>query len=490
MTQLKSIAYELKGITVAYDVAQRQAFVGKNRQGKTTILDAIELATRGKHHVGDTASTIIELYGPDAPRIMAHARGICATGKWQAKYVRELDGQKPGQPEWRTRGLSASFLARVLPDLSNALKGDRLAREALFARFAPAKVASPKGLDAEQRKTWKLALAVLPKDIDAGERLARMASGFRGTKNRLGREIGALQRSIEAVRDRVDDGAGVEEIPALERRLAALDEMDVGPSVLAGLREAFAKADTQAVDLSRRIARAEKVMKGGACPTCKRPADEDLIRRASIAVPKRMQERVGLVAEALAIKKRITDLEAHVVERAEIESELATLRESSGDARSIDAESSRLRDLQTEQGIAKFLEVAATKSMTSMLGKIQVDAEAAVNAGMPPGFIAELTFDTKRCAWAVRDERGIARRKTGSGSELAALAIGLHVAWGARLLFLDDVDISLITCESLTGLCDTLSKAIKRGDIDQAILIVDPDREHRLPGDWKRTVIG
>jgi len=142
--------------------------------------------------------------------------------------------------------------------------------------------------------------------------------------------------------------------------------------------------------------------------------------------------------------------------------------------------SAAIRQLKDEQGDCKAVEVVLEHTLTKLLEGVREKAEEAVNRWMPVGFKASLCLESSdgkpECRWEVIGRDGQPHRKGAlSGAEWAALSVAIACAWTsgeshARYLLLDDADIAGFNPENLKATLDMISKAVREGDLTQALV--------------------
>lgn len=230
------------------------AWVGDNRTGKTSRVDAIRLAITGKHPAGPHGSDLMELVPEGASTLFAELSGPSGS----TRFVVETEGgkaKKPGKPE--PTGLYKAVvqekdLETILPmqsmrDLIDL--GSTRGREAIFRRFGSiVAVPVPRGLSETQTKLWNDGLAAVkasnPK-ADSAELLSLLAAWMRQRKLAIGREIKALDNLVKEREQTVKQyAAGEEELPALRDKLKLAEAWDQAESLRQ--RKAQLEADGEA----------------------------------------------------------------------------------------------------------------------------------------------------------------------------------------------------------------------------------------------------
>ena len=200
-------------VPVDSDLKQLNLVVGDNRSGKSSVVtDAIRLALTGKHPIGHHAKQLAGLAPTDAEQLYVEL----TNGNSQAKFYVDNLQSKPKKPRHSSPYEGGMPLA-VADEILSYDKAK--ARAAIFTRFGEVKkVPTPGALDSAQKSMWKEGLKEVT-GADAAERLAELSKWMRREKLARGREVKALEREIEELKNEAAEG--IEELGTLEAQLEA-----------------------------------------------------------------------------------------------------------------------------------------------------------------------------------------------------------------------------------------------------------------------------
>ena len=235
---------ELGGVTL---------WTGPNMSGKTGRLQAAKIAIMGPggNSGGVKGSDLMRLAAPKAVGLYAGLVG--PDGSCEIRV--QTEGGKAKQPEWpifegKFKDLTDAERANMMPMVSMGdlldLGPDR-GRRALVQRFGNvSSVPRPPALLEEQAALWDTGLetvrANMPLDADASELLAALNKWFNNTKLERGRQLKALEASLDERRDTLNtEGAGAEMLDDLNKDLETAEAWERA----AGTRARLAQIELQ-----------------------------------------------------------------------------------------------------------------------------------------------------------------------------------------------------------------------------------------------------
>ncbi len=138
-----------------------------------------------------------------------------------------------------------------------------------------------------------------------------------------------------------------------------------------------------------------------------------------------------------------------------------------------------IRTLATEQEDTKTIEKALGTRFNELVASVRKAAQDAVNAWMPPGFVAALMLEDEdgkpACRWEIVGADGRPHpRGAASGAEWAALTVAIACAWSDgqkyRFLLLDDSDLAGFSAENVRNALTMVQQAVAAGRLTQALV--------------------
>jgi hypothetical protein len=133
-----------------------------------------------------------------------------------------------------------------------------------------------------------------------------------------------------------------------------------------------------------------------------------------------------------------------------------------------------------------------TRITGELVKGVKSDVNAALRRYAPDGFELKMRNEKAKFSWEVKgpgDEqfRGLdICAQSGQTSLLVALTATWGAVCGFPLVLLDDAELMGLSGDSITGLCGSMEHARELGQVDQLVMVIDPDRAPRVPETWTR----
>ena len=400
---ITGISYEnIKGTSRSFKgLKRRTLFVGAHRAGKTTLLDAIQLAATGTHLMG--------------PRKV----GCIFSGEAIVEIVTSKGGMTYPDNPGKVR----------LATVGDHLKGGKLVRDSILRGLgadstSSSKAKPPADFTEDEAAVWASYGSVPIPDL---------VSSFRRAKASKSSEIGRAESELADLSQATGGGTGAEDIDAANAELASIQE------TIEGLVKAETKCHETTRSLAARIQRAEfavKCLKGGTCAFCgSTMEDPDSVRgKMAATISKRMQQKRDAVVEARAIRDRISQLDDQAQAFRAIASRGVEVAVELG---VIDDRASRIRNLKRERSTLEQLEEIAVDLANKHIATMKTAAEEAINTTAIK-FALELSITGAQ--W-VTDAHGVPFSGM-SGVEQSSLVVALLQLGKPQIALLDDSELA------------------------------------------------
>lgn len=543
MQAFDRIVANIKG-DIDYALKPCTVIAGRNKRGKTSVLDTIRLALTGKHPVGPHASNLAELAPSDALRLHAKLYGPSGNVAWE---MESEDGRwkKPRPPLFSgaLRDLTADQRrACLVLDHGDLLSfgADRM-RRTITERFGELEeVPTPEGLNADQLAAWNSARLNTQTKADPSEQLVAMQKWFgeqvrvqakaaeqhASVAERLKAEVESMGGGValDQIKQRIKTAGMWEEAQGrIERRDALLAELeDINEQVAAARIEEAANVDTRAeLTAELQIARAQlathqrllQVATQSTNNCCILCGTEDVdmsdvvrdiehqIQDAQSQVNDLDRKLKGIPASKLprlterqrTIKATLDGINVELPKpwtgpsTIELKKQRDAIIEAENTRKRYEAEQAAAEKCAREQQTYRLMQQQATRMLQSFLQNMKSSAEEAVNRYMPEGFTASLQISETEVQWRMvgADQRHH-KRGAMSGSEQGALALAVAQAWGEnnplRIVLLDDTDMGVFDPDTLKLVFQRFKASVDQGLLTQ--VIIGWNRPHEVPADW------
>jgi energy-coupling factor transporter ATP-binding protein EcfA2 len=505
------LEYQLKGQKRKINLRPLTLITGPQASGKTTLLDAYRLAATGVYPRGNRQADLAEL-GPDSYAI---GRGPKGSGSWNPRTH--------SRPDFRISDSDS---------LSRALKEAAKTRADLFDRFGSA-ISAPLILGPDEQTEYKKL---------GGEINAELATKCVSEVRSIGLRCGQIEREISAASSDFGLG-GAERLPDLERERAQIQEYESAvrhnndiaaiiqqatearikiaryEKAVEPLRAQVLKLQVDLADQNSKLKFGETVLEvlrpardTNVCPCCRSGVDASKLWNEILG---KVEERRRSVTDA-QILLREQDMSLQALERgaqesrqlaglaleakpvptkptrtvSEVDAEMASIQHAELKRRNLAGLRAELETLRRRQTAIKGLGNQISQTMTSQIARIKEIAEAEVNKFMSSGYQARLILTEKDCRWGVESNDGIRSPRVACESQRTALSLALALAWGDRVLLLDDQELAGYSAKGIRTLSDQLVEHVSRGALDQVLMTRHSDRFHECSDDFFRVDFG
>ena len=486
-----------KGLDAEYDLHPLTAIVADMTEGKTAILEAIQLAIRGSiEGVGEM--TLADFFSGQVV-IQATGRGV------QGTYMVPWEGgPKMRRAEHASHGIGSHALPVV--SLSKLANGGPALESAILARFGQGELIVPESMLATVREEW-------PKATDAPLLSVSGAGAYLSHCKRqsmsLGRQVSALEKKASSIEVSATDAAELVTLEAQLRRWESAVEKYgdkwmrayIPKEAVAEMRqckEAATAAKKETEKLQTQIGVHQSIKDSVTlyaqqdmveCPLCRKGTinvaeeREKRARRIALDQAKLAQKR----AEAAKNTRRIDEIKAQF--RPDVDAMRRRKMALAETATRQDMqtqwvqEAMRLRTQQQDiQNTAQAIKIALDSNRKSAFSQ----ASSRIDDLAVPGIKVSLLM--KGPKWIV-ETRGGPRFGSLSGSQHMSVALAAPLVFGddegPRIVLLDDEELAGFSSAGVTVLLEHFASLVNQGVLTQVIATRHTDRAQEIPSSYR-----